>query len=44
MNEDGTNAAEPYFDIKGHVIVARICYTLQDEDRGLSTAVKREKC
>ena len=30
VNEDGTNAAEPYFDIEGHVIVARICYTMQD--------------
>lgn len=34
VNEDGTNAAEPYFDIEGHVIVARICYTLQDEAGG----------
>lgn len=28
---DDTKAYEPYFDIKDHIIVARICYTMQDD-------------
>lgn len=29
--EAGSNAYEPYFDIKDHIIVARICYTIPAE-------------
>ncbi|MFZ8906459.1 MAG: hypothetical protein ACO2Y2_03775 [Poseidonia sp.] len=28
---DGTNVNEPYFDIEDHIIVGRICYTMEDE-------------
>jgi hypothetical protein len=28
---DDTKAYEPYFDIEDHIIVARICYTMQDD-------------
>ena len=28
---DDTKLDEPYFDIEGHIIVARICYTMQDD-------------
>ena len=29
--DDGTNVYEPYFDIEDHIIVGRICYTMEDE-------------
>lgn len=28
---DDTKAYEPYFDIEDHIIVARLCYTMQDD-------------
>ncbi|MEL0330976.1 MAG: hypothetical protein VW982_02035 [Candidatus Poseidoniales archaeon] len=31
MSDEDSNAYEPYFDIKDHVIVARICNTLPDD-------------
>ena len=29
--DDGTKVYEPYFDIQDHIIVGRICYTMEDE-------------
>ena len=35
LNDKDSNANEPYFDIENHIIVARICHTIQDDTGGV---------